>query len=69
MFLILNRGCKISMRAIVFVAPRRKEDLVEGIRECSRLSCIKSAIEHRQFHHKCLARGVSHNLQEWACER
>lgn len=41
---------------------------MEGMRGCSRLSCIKSAIEylvHREFHsHKRLACGVSHNLQE-----
>lgn len=46
---------------------------MEGMRGCSRLSCIKSAIEylvHREFHsHKRPARDVSHNLQGWARER
>lgn len=30
----------------MFIAPPRKENPVEGMRGCSRLSCIKSAIEH-----------------------
>lgn len=57
----------------VFMARREAAGPMEGMRGCSRLSCIKSAIEylvHREFHsHKRSARDVSHNLQGWAHER